>query len=152
MPWWRQHGDEILTDFKLRSCFPNDKVSEGIGFMIILKALISKQYEDDEPDCAEITPTVAYLQSMTGLDRATMSAYLTRMANKNIIQNFSMDSDDKEPEDCEVSITIEYETEVDSIVDRRETNKKKKKKRCYRLLRNLEIMILNLMRLIRNNI
>ena len=128
MPWWRQHGDEILTDFKLRSCFPNDKVSEGIGFMIILEALISKQYEDEEPDCAEITPTIAYLQSMTGLDRATMSAYLTRMANKKIIQNFSMDSADKEPDDCEVSVTIErIRDEVDEYRRQKRGDKKKEK-------------------------
>ena len=126
MPWWRQSGDEILTDFKLRSCFPNDRVSEGIGFMIILKALISKQYEDEEPDCAEITPTVAYLQSMTGLDRATMSAYLTRMAKNNIIQNFSIDSDDKKPDDCEVSITIErIRDEVDEYRRQKRGEKKK---------------------------
>jgi hypothetical protein len=128
MPWWRQSGDEILTDFKLRSCFPPDRVSEGIGFMIILKALISKQYEDDEPDCCTITPTVAYLQSMTGLDRATMTAYLTRMANKNIIQDYSIDSEDKLPEDCECSIAIErIRDEVDEY-RRQLANKKKKEK------------------------
>ena len=129
MPWWRQSGDEILTDFKLRSCFPNEKVSEGIGFMIILKALISKQYDDEEPDCAEITPTLAYLIAMTGLDRATMTAYLTRMANNNIIQNFSIDSNDKLPEDCDVSVTIKrIKDEIDEY-GRQERGRKEKEKK-----------------------
>lgn len=132
MPWWRQSGDEILTDFKLRSCFPLDRVSEGIGFTMILKALISKQYEEDDPDCTEITPTLAFIMGMTGLDRATIAAYLNRMSANKIIQNFSIESEDKKPEDCLLSITIErIKDEVDEY--RRQLRNKKKKENANML-------------------
>tara|TARA_R110002020_G_scaffold172929_4_gene363465 strand:- start:75 stop:620 length:546 start_codon:yes stop_codon:yes gene_type:complete len=137
MPWYRQHGDEVIADFKLRNCFPTDRVSEGIGFYIILKAFISKQYEEDVHDCTTITPTIAFLTAMTGLDRATATAYLTRMATNGIIQNFSMDSEDSKPEDCIVYITIDrIRDEVDEYRRQVRNNKKKEKEKMLKVVGN----------------
>jgi hypothetical protein len=127
MPWWRQGTDEVLNDFKLRSCFPKGKWLEGLGFYITLKALVSKQYEEGDEECTTFTISISYLIGLceNSITPKIAKQYLKSMLEKDVVNNLIVEEDT-------YTITInriydeidEYRRQIRNKINKLETHEK----------------------------